>query len=88
QHYKVPIIDPVSTIGAGDNFNAGIIKALLECDIYKSDELVLSHSDWLNIAAYGIEFSSEVCMLIDNYVNTDFKARLSVNIDKRIQSVN
>ncbi|MCT4647449.1 MAG: PfkB family carbohydrate kinase, partial [Carboxylicivirga sp.] len=47
QHYKVPIIDPVSTIGAGDNFNAGIIKALLECDIYKSDELVLSHSDWL-----------------------------------------
>lgn len=86
RHFKVPIINPVSTIGAGDNFNAGIIKAILDCQIQKSDELILTSDDWLNIAAYGIEFSSEVCMQIDNYVNTRFKKSLADNIKRRIAS--
>ncbi len=83
-HFKVPIINPVSTIGAGDNFNAGIIKAMLDFNINKTDELIISPQDWVHITAYGIEFSTEVCMRIDNYVDTDFKSSLKTNIQQRI----
>ncbi|WP_185969070.1 carbohydrate kinase [Carboxylicivirga sp. M1479] len=87
-HFKVPIIDTVSTIGAGDNFNAGIIKALLDFKIEKNEDLVLTSSDWLHIATYGIEFSTEVCMRIDNYIDTDFKSRFSSKIKQRIAANN
>lgn len=88
-HFKVPIINPVSTIGAGDNFNAGIIKALLDFKIDKhQEELFISKQNWINIAAYGIEFSSEVCMQLDNYVDSSFKENFVPNVEKRINSVN
>jgi len=87
-HYNVPIINPVSTIGAGDNFNAGIIKAILEYNICKKNDLVITPRDWVHIAAYGIEFSSEVCMHIDNYVDGDFKHNLKNNVDIRINATN
>ncbi|MBR8537776.1 carbohydrate kinase [Carboxylicivirga sediminis] len=88
RHFKVPIINPVSTIGAGDNFNAGIIKSMLDFDINKVDTLVISPQDWLHIAAYGIEFSSEVCMRIDNYIDTHVKSSLEAKIKQRINSPN
>jgi fructokinase len=87
-HFKVPIINPVSTIGAGDNFNAGIIKALLDFNICKTDTLIISPQDWIRIAAYGIEFSSEVCMHLDNYVDMHFKSKFKTNIQQRIASAN
>ncbi|WP_430815407.1 PfkB family carbohydrate kinase [Carboxylicivirga sp. RSCT41] len=86
-HYKVPIINPVSTIGAGDNFNAGIIKALLDFNILKeNDQLKLSADDWVHMAAYAIEFSSEVCMSIDNYVDVHFKSSFASKVERRIAS--
>ncbi len=88
RHFQVPIIEPISTIGAGDNFNAGIIKALLDFNIGKQNGLSISPENWLHIAAYGIEFSSEVCMRIDNYVDTHFKSTFNTNIKRRIESVN
>ncbi len=87
-HYQVPIINPVSTIGAGDNFNAGIIKAILDHNIIKNNDLIIKPHDWIHLTAYGIEFSSEVCMNIDNYVDDRFKNNLLNNIKKRIKSTN
>ncbi|WP_439184386.1 PfkB family carbohydrate kinase [Carboxylicivirga taeanensis] len=87
-HFQVPIIEPVSTIGAGDNFNAGIIKALLDFNILKAETLTLRPQDWLHIAIYGIEFSSEVCMRIDNYVDTQFKSTFALNVSERIKAFN
>ncbi len=88
RHFKVPVLEPVSTIGAGDNFNAGMIKALLDFNVVKSNELYLSQSDWMHLAAYGIEFSAEVCMALDNYINTEFRHKLDANVRKRIESIN
>nr|WP_262896400.1 carbohydrate kinase [Carboxylicivirga marina] len=88
-HFQVPIINPVSTIGAGDNFNAGIIKALLDYKINKeNNELTITAKDWVSIASYGIEFSSEVCMRIDNYVDVQFKRNFARNVEQRIASSN
>jgi sugar/nucleoside kinase (ribokinase family) len=35
KHYDVPSIKPLSTIGAGDSFNAGIITAMYETNYSK-----------------------------------------------------
>ncbi|MCU4157577.1 fructokinase [Carboxylicivirga sp. A043] len=86
-HFNVPIINPVSTIGAGDNFNAGIIKALLDFQILKkNNQLILTAADWVHITAYAIEFSSEVCMRIDNYVDVHFKSNFASKVERRIAS--
>ncbi len=87
-HFQVPIIDPVSTIGAGDNFNAGIIKSLTDFNIIKQSELKLSREDWIHLTTYGIEFSSEVCMKLDNYVDASFKDQLAVKVSHRISAAN
>lgn len=87
-HFQVPIIDPISTIGAGDNFNAGMIKALLDFNIVKNASLQLSKSDWMHLAAYGIEFSGEVCMQMENYVPISFKYHLHNKVKKRLRIMN
>ncbi|MCU4166354.1 carbohydrate kinase family protein [Carboxylicivirga caseinilyticus] len=88
RHYKVPVIEPVSTIGAGDNFNAGMIKAFLDFNIIKSKDLYLSKEDWMHVAAYGIEFSAEVCMRLDNYIHSDFSKKLHEKVKRRIETIN
>lgn len=71
-HFDTPFIQPVSTIGAGDNFNAGILYGLLKCDIRKADLDTLGEADWQKIVRCGLDLASEVCQQIDNYVSPDF----------------
>jgi fructokinase len=66
--YPVPKIDVVSTIGAGDNFNAGVIYAILQQDIVKYDLKSLDNAAWQKLEASGIRFSASVCQSWDNYV--------------------
>lgn len=58
----------VSTIGAGDNFNAGFIYALIRDDIKSSDLSLLTVSKWMKLVECGQRFASHVCQRIDNYV--------------------
>ncbi|MCD8193994.1 MAG: carbohydrate kinase [Tannerellaceae bacterium] len=71
-HWDVPTITPVSTIGAGDNFNAGLLYGLLKYDIRKRDLPTLSKEQWKKIITCGTEFASEVCKTYDNYISKDF----------------
>ena len=66
--YKVSPLEPISTIGAGDNFNAGIIYGLMKYGYAKSDINHLKEEDWDKLIALGIQFASEVCMTTDNYI--------------------
>lgn len=68
-------IQPVSTIGAGDNFNAGIIYALLQLDIRKSDIPTLDEQQWKRIIQCGMDFSSQVCQSYDNYLSQEFASQ-------------
>ena len=70
--FVVPAIQPVSTIGAGDNFNAGIIHALVQMNITRDSLPRLTTQQWQSIVSTGIGFSSAVCMSLDNYVPKDF----------------
>ena len=66
------ICGPVSTIGAGDNFNAGIIYGLLKYQVRKQDLPTLDKDKWQKIIQCGIDFSVEVCQSYDNYISSDF----------------
>ena len=70
--YEVPEIMVVSSIGAGDNFNAGIIWSMIQYNIYKKDLEHVHKKMWNKMILNGIEFASEVCKSYDNYISHDF----------------
>lgn len=75
KNYPVPPIETVSTIGAGDNFNAGVVYGLL-CNRIRRTELdSLSESDWDDIVRCGLEFSADVCRQVGNSVSQAFVER-------------
>ena len=72
-----PIV-PVSTIGAGDNFNAGVLYGIYRNNICRENLDGLSEQDWSKLIGYGIEFGSEACMSTSNYVSTEFAERYKI----------
>lgn len=71
--YPIKAVNTVSTIGAGDNFNAGFICALCLQNVSQN------HIDttYLNtLVESGISFAAEVCKSYDNYVSHEFATQL------------
>ena len=64
--------DVVSTIGAGDNFNAGFVFALVRDGIRANDLATLTPPQWMRLVECGQQFSSHVCQRIENYVDEGF----------------
>ena len=75
QHYDTLAIEPQSTIGAGDNFNAGLIFGLLKEDVRLKDLADLTPDSWERIIRHGMALAGEVCQSYDNYISTDFASR-------------
>mgnify|MGYP000043124222 CR=1 FL=1 len=61
KEYDIPPLKAVSTVGAGDNFNAGIIYGLLKYDVRYDDLNTIGEAKWDQIIRYGMEFAAEVC---------------------------
>ena len=75
--YEVEQGPTVSTIGAGDNFNAGFIYGMLKYNITRETiEQGLSEEQWDKLVASGQMFSTECCKDIYNYVSKEFGERL------------
>lgn|SRR5574344_128612 len=72
KNYKVNKIETVSTIGAGDNFNAGIIFGLLKEGIGRDDMTSISEDQWDRIIAHGMAFAAEVCQSLNNSISKEF----------------
>ena len=64
----VPEINPISTIGAGDSFSAGIIEGLIKHSVMKHEIDILDKSIWLQIINSAIKCAVSVCMSYENYV--------------------
>jgi fructokinase len=71
-HFDSKPVVPVSTIGAGDNFNAGIIYGLLKYDVRHQDLKTLDKETWSKIIGCGIDLSTEVCQSYNNYISREF----------------
>ncbi|MDE5677509.1 MAG: carbohydrate kinase [Phocaeicola sp.] len=74
KHYEVEPLPAVSTVGAGDNFNAGLVFGLLKFRIRKDDLDDLSESDWDQVIRCGKDFSADVCMSLNNSISKEFAA--------------
>jgi len=68
----VKSIEPVSTIGAGDNFNAGVVYSLFKHNIGHKDIESMDATLWANIVSTAVEFATHVCMNYDNYISEEF----------------
>lgn len=67
-HIDVDPIEPISTIGAGDTFNAGILYGLYRRGITPLTIDKLNMQDWKDILETAAGFSREVCLSYDNYI--------------------
>lgn len=68
-NFVVPPIKIVSSIGAGDTFNAGIASSIITLGIKRSEIPDLPIDKWEKIITKGIALSKEVCLSYDNYVS-------------------
>ena len=74
----------VSTIGAGDNFNAGLVYGLMRYGVTRDMmDGAIPEQTWDKIIACALAFSANCCKSIDNSIDKDFgeamKAELSGN---------
>ena len=73
KQYPVAAIPTVSTIGAGDNFNAGFVYGLLKYGVTRDmiDAGVPAHV-WDAVISEGVQFAANVCGSIHNSVDIAF----------------
>lgn len=72
EHYDALSIEPVSTVGAGDTFMAGVAYSIIKHKLIFDDTDKISREYWDKIITTSIEFSGHVCMEYDNYVTPEF----------------
>jgi len=70
--FPVKKITPLSTIGAGDSFNAGVITSLFEKRIRAEQLTELTETEWSEIISVAVDFATDVCCSYNNYVSESF----------------
>jgi fructokinase len=74
--FGVKAIKPLSTIGAGDNFNAGMMAAIYLNQI-TSDQLDgMGEERWAKVISMGVDFATNVCLSYENYISLEFASKL------------
>lgn len=77
KEYAMPKTETVSTIGAGDNFNAGFIYGMIKYGVTRDDvEQGLSEEIWDKLIATATAFSADCCKDIFNYISKEFGQQL------------
>ncbi|MCQ2177389.1 MAG: PfkB family carbohydrate kinase [Bacteroidales bacterium] len=76
RHIVIPVgkVETVSTIGAGDSFNAGFLYSVIALGIGKDDVGSLDEGTLESMAGTASRFASNVCRSLYNYVDEDFTA--------------
>lgn len=77
KQYPVLPTETVSTIGAGDNFNAGFIYGLIKNGITRQHiDQGLTESHWDALVSSALDFSAECCRDIYNYVSVEYGEKM------------
>ena len=67
--FDVKKVDVVSTVGAGDNFNAGVLYGLMRAGMARGDLPRMTAGQWNEVMSCGLDFSAHACTLLENYVD-------------------
>ena len=79
KQYPMPQTQTVSTIGAGDNFNAGFIYGLIKYGVTRDSlERGLDEDTWDKLIACASAFSADCCKDIYNYISTEYGKSLQL----------
>lgn len=73
---EVEQIKPLSTIGAGDTFNAGLLYGFWKNGYKKKEIPELSGAQWEELIDGAIRFSREVCLSYDNYLPVEYAQKI------------
>jgi fructokinase len=86
RQYPVVQTETVSTIGAGDNFNAGFVFGLLKYGITREMILAgLSTEQWDLVVEQAQQFAANVCKSIHNSVDQDFGDQKKRELESSIE---
>ncbi len=69
-------VEVVSTVGAGDNFSAGVIHRLFRLRESGFQLAELKEEQWLQVLQAAVLFSAEVCQSAENYLPLRFVQQL------------
>ena len=84
--YPVKTVNTVSTIGAGDNFNAGIVYGLIKNNITRQQiDTQLTEEQWDAVIACAMEFSEDCCKSISNNVSPEFGQQKKAELEKAME---
>ncbi len=74
KQYAVKSVSPVvSTIGAGDSFNAGFVFGMMKYGITHQMMLTgFTEQQWDQLIGCGMQFSADVCKSLYNYISPEF----------------
>ena len=70
-NFEVPEIVPLSTIGAGDTFNAGILYAVQNSNLPYTEISELPRTFWEHAIPFAISCSTAVCCSLENYLSSE-----------------
>ena len=74
--YPVEKIQTVSTIGAGDNFNAGVVYGLMRNNVGANDLDTLSETTWDKVVNMGQRLALDVCQSFNNSISHELAEKL------------
>ena len=81
KQYPVGATETVSTIGAGDNFNAGFVFGLIKHGITRAViDQGLTEEQWDQVIHCAQLFAAECCKSINNSVSPDFGAKMKATL--------
>ena len=82
KQYPVASVKAVSTIGAGDNFNAGFIYGMIKNNITRTEiDNGLTEHQWDQVIQSALEFSAECCKSINNSISVEFGKQKKQELD-------
>lgn len=81
KQYPVIETSTVSTIGAGDNFNAGFVYGLIRYGITRDTiDAGLTPEQWDNVIGCAQMFSANCCQSINNSIDHEFGAKMKAQL--------
>ncbi|MDA3880123.1 MAG: PfkB family carbohydrate kinase [Prolixibacteraceae bacterium] len=70
--FPVTPVKTVSTIGAGDNFTAGLVYGFYIMNIRTANIQQVDEGTWLEIIQYAADFAAQVCCSESNYISNEY----------------